>query len=69
MIMSITFNHLQSIAKRAFQAVFQPKEKLRSGRIHSFWNLLSKSTGSEPKMLLLPKSKLLETKPGAIASA
>lgn len=66
---SITFNPLPNFAKKVFQAIFQLKEKLRSRGIHIFWNSLTKSTDFKPKMLMLLESKLLETKPGPIASA
>ena len=62
----MTFNTLQNFAEMAFQIVSRPKEKLLSDGIHDFWNPLIKSTGSKPKMLLLLKSKLLETNPGAL---
>ena len=57
MIISITFNPLQNFAKRASQAVFQPKEKRRSGGIHNSWNSLTKSACSKLKMLVLLKIK------------
>lgn len=55
-------DYFQSFAKfrdKASQAVFQPKGRLRSGKIHHFLNSSTEATSSEPNILLLPKSKLV----------